>query len=88
MFIERLAVRAVLLTPDNEILLLRFRPPDSHGCFWVTTGGGLEPGEIAEAGLSRELPFQAFKGLELFSARNHFWAGGHDFCSGELRLIE
>ncbi len=53
--VERDAVRAILLTPDEEVLLLRIRPPGRGDPFWVAPGGGREAGETAEECLRREL---------------------------------
>jgi len=53
--IEREAARAILITPDAQILLIKVRNPDSGERFWVAPGGGLAPGEEVEAGLRREL---------------------------------
>jgi 8-oxo-dGTP pyrophosphatase MutT (NUDIX family) len=55
MLVERDAVRAIILTPANEVLLLRIRPPDDQEPFWITPGGGRETGEAVEAALKREL---------------------------------
>jgi len=52
--IERRAVRAILLTPDREVLLIRIQPPEG-AAFWVMPGGGIEPGEDSAAALRREL---------------------------------
>jgi 8-oxo-dGTP pyrophosphatase MutT (NUDIX family) len=49
----RPAARAILLDPDDRILLVRFAFPDSS--FWATPGGGIEPGELAEEAVRREL---------------------------------
>src|SRR5262249_3504985 len=43
--IERQSVRAILLTREHEVLLLAIRAPDHAERFWITPGGGLEPGE-------------------------------------------
>lgn len=51
---ERRAVRAVLLTPDHEVLLIRILPPVG-AAFWVMPGGGIEPGEDHADALRREL---------------------------------
>lgn len=55
MIVERHAIRAILLTPQLEVLLMRIQPPEGGEGFWITPGGGLEPDESAEAGLRREL---------------------------------
>ncbi|WP_201769410.1 NUDIX hydrolase [Paracoccus aminophilus] len=51
--IRRDAVRAILLTPEDEVLLMRVRWDKRR--FWITPGGGIEPGESREAALCREL---------------------------------
>ncbi len=43
----------MLLDPDDRILLVRFEFPNATR--WALPGGGLEPGESAEAALRREL---------------------------------
>jgi ADP-ribose pyrophosphatase YjhB (NUDIX family) len=47
-------VRAILITPDDDLLTIRRvrpgRPP-----YWVLPGGGVEPGEDLQAALGREL---------------------------------
>jgi ADP-ribose pyrophosphatase YjhB (NUDIX family) len=55
LIIERHAIRAILLTQELEILLLRIKPPEGGDWFWITPGGGLEAGETVEVGLRREL---------------------------------
>jgi 8-oxo-dGTP pyrophosphatase MutT (NUDIX family) len=49
------AIRAILVTPSAEVLLMRIRHPDREESFWIAPGGGLEPGETVETGLRREL---------------------------------
>ena len=51
----REAVRAVLLTSENEILLMKFEEPASRRQFWITPGGARETNEEARACLIREL---------------------------------
>ena len=51
----RRGARAVLLDPDDRILLVRFVNPANGNVYWATPGGGLEEGEDDEAGLRREL---------------------------------
>lgn len=49
----RQAVRAVLTTPDQSILLVRFEFPTAT--VWALPGGGLDPGEDHLTALHREL---------------------------------
>jgi len=51
--IDRQAMRAVLLTPEDRVLLMRV--DYGTGDWWITPGGGAEPGETPEATLRREL---------------------------------
>jgi len=53
---EREAVRALLISPEREILLMRTALPtldDRTG--WITPGGGIAPREDPLSGLRREL---------------------------------
>jgi 8-oxo-dGTP pyrophosphatase MutT (NUDIX family) len=49
----RQAVRALLVTPDEHILLVRFEFPDAT--VWSLPGGGIDPGESDLDALHREL---------------------------------
>lgn len=52
----RRAVRALLVTPDDRVLLIRTAIPQRPGAhLHLTPGGGIEPGEDAVAALRREL---------------------------------
>ena len=50
----REAVRALVLDPEDRVLLVRFEFPDA-GTRWALPGGGLEPGETDHDALHREL---------------------------------
>ena len=49
----REAVRALVMTPDEHVLLVRFEFPTATR--WALPGGGLEPGESHHDALIREL---------------------------------
>ncbi len=65
----RPASRAVILSPDQHILLVRFEFP--AGQRWALPGGGLDPGENHEMALRREL--QEELGLEIADTGSHIW---------------
>ena len=50
----RPAVRALLIDPDDRVLLVQFRFPKT-GEHWALPGGGVEPGESDHEALHREL---------------------------------
>lgn len=47
-------VRALLITPGGDLLIIR-RVRPGQDPYWVLPGGGVEPGEDLEAALAREL---------------------------------
>ncbi|HEV3479182.1 MAG TPA: NUDIX domain-containing protein [Gaiellaceae bacterium] len=53
--IIRPAVRALMLDPDDRVLLVRFVNPDTGEEFWTTPGGGVDAGETVEDAILREL---------------------------------
>ena len=86
MVVERRAVRAVLLTPEDEVLLMRIHPPNSCHHFWITPGGGLELGESAIDGLRRELREEL--GLLEFEIGPLVWRRHHTFDWGDQRISQ
>jgi 8-oxo-dGTP pyrophosphatase MutT (NUDIX family) len=86
LMIERYAIRAILLTPDGEILLFRIATPDGGDKFWIAPGGGLEPGETIEAGLRRELREEV--GLEDFAVGPLVWRRQHTFDWAAKRILQ
>ncbi|MFF0345405.1 GNAT family N-acetyltransferase [Kribbella sp. NPDC004875] len=65
----RPAARAVIVDPEDRILLVRFEFAD--GPLWATPGGGLEPGETVIEGLRRELVEEV--GLKDFADPPQLW---------------
>ncbi len=55
MALERRAVRGLLVTPEEEVLLMRVHYPWIEGEMWIAPGGGLRRGESAEQALVREM---------------------------------
>lgn len=53
--VRRVGSRALLVTPDRKLLLMQIENPEDGFRFWITPGGGIEPGESAAEGLLREL---------------------------------
>lgn len=50
---KRISVRAIMRTPDNRFCFIhRIKHGDEY---WVTPGGGIEPGEDAVSALKREM---------------------------------
>jgi ADP-ribose pyrophosphatase YjhB (NUDIX family) len=79
--VVRPAVRALVLDPDDRVLLVRFVDPDTGAEFWTTPGGGVDEGEAMEDAIRRELREEAgFEDPEIgpviWTRREVFpWAG-------------
>lgn len=71
----RLGARAVVLDPDDRILLVRFEFPDR--ALWATPGGGVDQGETHEQAIVRELAEEA--GLEDVVLGPWIWTRKHVF---------
>jgi 8-oxo-dGTP diphosphatase len=69
----RQAVRALLLTPAAEVLLVRFEFPTRQ--VWALPGGGLDPGEDHLTALHRELAEET--GLLDADVGPHIWTREH-----------
>ncbi len=69
----RQAVRAVITTPDDSVLLVRFEFPTVT--MWALPGGGLDPGEDHLTALHRELHEEV--GLVDADIGPHIWNREH-----------
>jgi ADP-ribose pyrophosphatase YjhB (NUDIX family) len=84
----RRGVRAIVLDPDDRILLVRFQ----HGeeTWWAPPGGGVEPGETDEHALERELAEECgLRGCRLGTCiwtREHVFEGMAGFGGQRERL--
>ena len=85
--IQRQARRAILLTPENEVLLMRIHEPGNEDVFWwIVPGGGIEPGESLEETLRRELREEV--GLEDFEIGPLVWRRQHTFDWAGKRICQ
>jgi 8-oxo-dGTP pyrophosphatase MutT (NUDIX family) len=75
--IVRSACRAILLTPENEVLLIYIENPAGNWKGWITPGGGIEPGESDEQALRRELKEEL--GFVDFEIADAVWQRTHQF---------
>jgi 8-oxo-dGTP pyrophosphatase MutT (NUDIX family) len=71
----RRGVRAVVLDPDDRILLVRFEFPAS--ALWAAPGGGVDPDETDEQAILRELAEEA--GLAEVELGPWIWTRRHVF---------
>ena len=78
----RPAARAIVLDPDDRILLVRFVFPTGK-TFWATPGGGIEAGESPEDAIRRELAEET--GLSNAEVGSVVWTRLHivPFIGGE-----
>jgi 8-oxo-dGTP pyrophosphatase MutT (NUDIX family) len=83
--VQRRAVRALILTPQGELLLIKVRSPDGQ-VFWIAPGGGIESSESVDEALRRELKEEL--GLVDFRAGPVVWRRHHTFNWGERRFSQ
>lgn len=76
----REAVRVLLVTPDERVLLLAAENPDR---FWFPPGGGVEEGEDPQVALQREVLEET--GLALQDVGVEVWHRRHVFAWREVQ---
>lgn len=84
--IHRRAVRALIITGDSDVLLMRIRPPHGGDCSWIAPGGGVEGDETPEATLRRELAEEL--GLVDFELGPAVWRRHHTFNWSGRRISQ
>ena len=75
--IQRKAVRAVIITPDHRVLLIKVQEPVAGFQLWIAPGGGLNPDESDEEGLRREIAEET--GAMNFCLGPPVWTRKHEF---------
>ena len=74
---RRRSARAVFMTDDGHVLLMKFEEPATGLQIWAVPGGGLEPDESDEEGLRREVAEET--GASGFLLGPAIWTRQHDF---------
>jgi putative acetyltransferase len=82
--VRRKSARALLLTPENEILLMKIVNPTGGWEGWITPGGGIEAGESEEQALRRELYEEL--GFHCDGGERKVWTRAHEFPWGDKIL--
>ena len=73
----RTAGRVLVIDPEHRVLLLRIQEPGAERSFWITPGGGVEPGETPRAAATRELCEET--GLQATELGPCVWERRHAF---------
>lgn len=76
----RHAVRALILSDTNEVLLLRMEHPERRADFWLLPGGGVKPNEDFVVALRREVWEET--GMKMSNTPTLIWRRKHRFERG------
>jgi putative acetyltransferase len=82
--VKRKSTRALLLTPENEVLLMKIVNPTGGWEGWIMPGGGIEEGESEEEALRRELHEEL--GMRCEGGEKKVWVRTHEFPWGDKIL--
>jgi len=83
---ERLAARALVISPERRVLLMRYRFPWNEADMWITPGGSLRNGEEAEQAITRELREET--GLEVSEIGPELWTRDHDLSAHGQPILQ
>ena len=84
--VRRPAARVLVLDPDDRVLLIRFRSRVSGRAWWLTPGGGVDPGETYEAAAVRELAEEC--GLHGVVLGPCVWFREHEFTWNGVHYLQ
>ena len=83
---DRLAARAVVLTPEERVLLMRYRFPWREEDLWITPGGALKAKEDPEEAALRELREET--GLAVAHVAGELWIRQHRLKVNERDIFQ
>lgn len=73
----RLAVKLLLLDPEDRLLLIHSRDTVSRAECWYPVGGGVEPGESLQEAAQREAHEET--GINSLPSGQHVWRRDHTY---------